>query len=829
MSGLPNPTPVRVEKIAPQITEVSEVQNITFVSRLGVQYTRPTHNFIATPPRDSVVSPGPVVVIRPIGNTSNPVNVTSAASSTSLKITPIVPLKISTIQSTSNASRPNSVPAQIQNIPVPSLTRVSSLITHSARPHSVQSGSTTVDGLSGKPKIVDEKQTPQRNVIREMQVRVPNKKDKRFSVLRFHTADRLDLSSAPEVFMQRENNLKAYRSSYGTTEMPDTGAGSEFGREAKEEARLKKFGVVRESYKPDDQPWLMTVGKGKASRRRFRGVREGSVSENVEYFVFCQCKDGNFDAYPVNAWYKMKPEISYRFLREDEAEAEYSRLHKTLNLFNVMVKRKLTDNVSEDESNMDREISKGLKFLSSLGDHSSNQKNITELKTKDLKTETSLKLTDLEELDSGSEADDDDDEDDLDDDTHSKNSNADLTKSEDGPSSSKGKSLFEDSDDRSKAGSKGGLLKASERSRLAKKKQRAAAIVTKMRRGVKRRKRKTINMDSSDEEDDPDEEAQDESELDDHEGDEVDYMTNSSSDEEKLSSEEREKIYEETGVDEEVALKTLLTDISSDEEEKSEGDTQDVDENVLDDDEEDIPHTSKRRGETDDVKQSQGNDFQKGTKYAIHKSEDDRLEAAAKSHRIHKKRQGSDNNDSGSSSSSSSSSADEDSSTYSSSDSDLDNRLKSIQKNAKKAEVMQKLSDTVHHSTPLTSGISCGPSDNQPINSGINSNLKRLTSDLTTPVNPTDITDSPAAKKLRNDISPSSVTPTSSTDSELVNTVRKYLMRKPITVRELLKKIRLRKLVGKNEDAQTLLANVLRQLRPIKQTINGQHALSLKH
>ncbi|VDQ10619.1 unnamed protein product [Trichobilharzia regenti] len=119
--------------------------------------------------------------------------------------------------------------------------------------------------------------------------------------MRFHAADRIDLSSGPEVFMQRENNLKAFRSLYGTTEMPDIGAGSEFGREAKEEARLKKYGVVRESYKPDDQPWLMTVGKGKANRRRFRGVREGSVSENVEYFVFCQCKDGNFDAYPVNA------------------------------------------------------------------------------------------------------------------------------------------------------------------------------------------------------------------------------------------------------------------------------------------------------------------------------------------------------------------------------------------------------------------------------------------------------------------------------------------------------------------------------------------------
>ncbi|CAH8466739.1 unnamed protein product [Schistosoma turkestanicum] len=566
MSSIPNLTPIRVEKVAPQITEVSEAQNITVVSHLplrkGIQYTRPTHNFIATPPRDSsVVSTGSVVVIRPISNASTPVNVTASASSTGLKITPIGPLKISSIQSTSNVSRANS----IQNTSVSSPARVSNLVTHSARPQNAQSGSTSLNKISEKVKTTDEKQTSQRNVIREMQVRVPNKKDKRFSVLRFHAADRLDLSSAPEVFMQRENNLKAYRSLYGTTEMPDTGAGSEFGREAKEEARLKKFGVVRESYKPDDQPWLMTVGKGKASRRRFRGVREGSVSENVEYFVFCQCKDGNFDAYPVNAWYKMKPEINYRFLREDEAEAEYSRLNKTLNLFNVMVKRKLTDNASDDETNMDREISKGLKFLSSLGDSNLNQRNSAEVKTKDLKPENSLKLTDLEELDSGSEADDDDDdEDDLDDDNRLKNLNSDPTKTDDGPSSSKGKSLlFEDPDDRTKGGSKGGLLmKSSERTRLAKKKQRAAAIVTKMRRGVKRRKRKAIHMGSSDEEDDPDEEAQDESELDDHEGDEVDYMTNSSSDEEKLSSEEREKIYEETGVDEEVALKTLLTDIS---------------------------------------------------------------------------------------------------------------------------------------------------------------------------------------------------------------------------------------------------------------------------
>lgn len=39
-------------------------------------------------------------------------------------------------------------------------------------------------------------------------------------------------------------------------------------------------------------------------------------------------------------------------------------------------------------------------------------------------------------------------------------------------------------------------------------------------------------------------------------------MTNSSSNEDNLPDEEREKIYEETGVDDEMALKALLTDLS---------------------------------------------------------------------------------------------------------------------------------------------------------------------------------------------------------------------------------------------------------------------------
>lgn len=35
------------------------------------------------------------------------------------------------------------------------------------------------------------------------------------------------------------------------------GAGSEFGREAKEEARRKKLGIVARKYRADDQPWIL--------------------------------------------------------------------------------------------------------------------------------------------------------------------------------------------------------------------------------------------------------------------------------------------------------------------------------------------------------------------------------------------------------------------------------------------------------------------------------------------------------------------------------------------------------------------------------------------
>jgi transcription initiation factor TFIIF subunit alpha len=54
--------------------------------------------------------------------------------------------------------------------------------------------------------------------------------------------------------MERENNMREFK----TIEEEDTpkfGAGSEYNRDMKEEARRKKFGIISRKYDPDKQPW----------------------------------------------------------------------------------------------------------------------------------------------------------------------------------------------------------------------------------------------------------------------------------------------------------------------------------------------------------------------------------------------------------------------------------------------------------------------------------------------------------------------------------------------------------------------------------------------
>lgn len=120
----------------------------------------------------------------------------------------------------------------------------------------------------------------------------------------------------------------------------------------------------------------------------------------------------------------------------------------------------------------------------------------------------SLKLTDLEEIDHPSDADyDDDDEEE-----------EGAEEATDGADTGKGSNKKRNIEIVGKAK---GPVTAAERARLLRKKQRDAAIVTRMRRFVKKRKKKSRVVGSSSEDDDVMEEAVDDSEVDDHEGDEV--------------------------------------------------------------------------------------------------------------------------------------------------------------------------------------------------------------------------------------------------------------------------------------------------------------------
>lgn len=63
--------------------------------------------------------------------------------------------------------------------------------------------------------------------------------------------------------MERDlSNKKIYQEE----EMPESGAGSEFNRKLREEARRKKYGIVLKEFKLEDQPWILKVN-GKAGRK----------------------------------------------------------------------------------------------------------------------------------------------------------------------------------------------------------------------------------------------------------------------------------------------------------------------------------------------------------------------------------------------------------------------------------------------------------------------------------------------------------------------------------------------------------------------------------
>lgn len=173
--------------------------------------------------------------------------------------------------------------------------------------------------------------------VQEYSIRVPKNSKKKYHVMRFNYVLNVDFSKWTQVKMERENNLKEFLRP--EDEQPRFGAGSEFGREAKEEARRKKYGIVSKKYRPEDQPWILKAG-GKTGKK-FKGIREGGVAENAAFYVFTHAANGAIEAYPLNEWYNFQPINRYKALSAEEAEQEFGRRNKVMNFFSLMLRKRL--------------------------------------------------------------------------------------------------------------------------------------------------------------------------------------------------------------------------------------------------------------------------------------------------------------------------------------------------------------------------------------------------------------------------------------------------------------------------------------------------------
>lgn len=194
--------------------------------------------------------------------------------------------------------------------------------------------------------------TPAAPSIQEFSIRVPKNSKKRHNVMRFNATLNVDFSKWSQVKMERENNMKEFKGV--EEEMPKFGAGSEFGREAREEARRKKFGITSRKYKPEDQPWILKSG-GKTGKK-FKGIREGGVSENAAYYVFTHAADGAIEAFPLHEWYNFQPIQRYKALSAEEAEQEFSRRNKVMNYFSLMLRKRLRN---DEEGGDEEELVEG--------------------------------------------------------------------------------------------------------------------------------------------------------------------------------------------------------------------------------------------------------------------------------------------------------------------------------------------------------------------------------------------------------------------------------------------------------------------------------------
>uniref|UniRef100_H2YGQ6 Transcription initiation factor IIF subunit alpha n=1 Tax=Ciona savignyi TaxID=51511 RepID=H2YGQ6_CIOSA len=180
-------------------------------------------------------------------------------------------------------------------------------------------------------------------------VHVPKNLPKKFNVMRFNAGDKVDIRKWSEASLVRDMSGKKV---YEQEEVyPEFGAGSEYGRKQREEARKLKYGMRKKKFVLENQPWNLTVTT--LVKKDFLGKKEGGIGEGSMYFVFTQRPDFTFEAYPVDDWHNFNRKIRHRTLTDEEAEAAWDKRDKIVNHLNYMARKRL--HLNDDDEGADDE------------------------------------------------------------------------------------------------------------------------------------------------------------------------------------------------------------------------------------------------------------------------------------------------------------------------------------------------------------------------------------------------------------------------------------------------------------------------------------------
>ncbi|CAF1506656.1 unnamed protein product, partial [Didymodactylos carnosus] len=346
--------------------------------------------------------------------------------------------------------------------------------------------------------------TPPAPGTKEVPVKV-QKSNGRYGIMEFASGLSIDLTEWKSAEMRREINSFNYRPPTdldAPTTTPKFGAGSEYGKEQRERLKRKRYSTKGTNI--EDLPWLLSEKNSQDKKvKQYRGLKKGGVATNSSYYVFIKGNEG-FEAYPVEDWYSFTPTNVYKTLDFDQAEMEFENRHRNLSKWFLKHQSK-KDEAKEAEEEEDGE-----------GQKKSGKQNGKKNEFKLLNKEDYVDEEEDDDEDFG-----DEDEDNGDRQGKTKNKTAGNNKT------TGGINLSDDDDN------------AMETNNAGKKKPKG------------RKKIKT---------EDDDNEAGEDSDDGDHEGDELDYTSDETSEEEDdikdantLKSTEK---YEEKGIDEQIKVVT---------------------------------------------------------------------------------------------------------------------------------------------------------------------------------------------------------------------------------------------------------------------------------